>query len=46
MLFDLPLSELRAYKPEREEPADFDAFWAATLGRRQIAPARRVLRTC
>jgi cephalosporin-C deacetylase len=32
MLFDLPLSELRVYKPEREEPADFDAFWARTLG--------------
>ena len=31
MLFDMPLSELRVYKPEREEPADFDAFWAETL---------------
>ncbi len=31
MLFDLPLTELRVYKPEREEPADFDAFWADTL---------------
>lgn len=31
MLFDLPLAELRVYKPEREEPADFDAFWADTL---------------
>ncbi len=31
MLFDLPLSELRTYKPERDEPADFDAFWARTL---------------
>jgi cephalosporin-C deacetylase len=31
VLFDLPLSELRVYKPEREEPADFDVFWAATL---------------
>lgn len=31
MLFDLPLSELRAYKPDRDEPADFDAFWATTL---------------
>ena len=28
MLFDLSLAELRVYKPEREEPADFDAFWA------------------
>jgi cephalosporin-C deacetylase len=31
VLFDLPLAELRVYKPEREEPADFDAFWADTL---------------
>ncbi len=29
--FDLPLAQLREYRPEREEPADFDAFWAATL---------------
>ena len=36
MLFDLPLAELRVYKPEREEAADFDAFWAGTL-----ADARR-----
>lgn len=28
---DRPLAELRAYRPERPEPADFDAFWAATL---------------
>ena len=36
MLFDLPLTELRIYKPAREEPADFDAFWADTLaGARQ-----------
>ena len=31
MLFDLPLAELRVYKPTREEPADFDAFWVDTL---------------
>ena len=31
MLFDLPLSELRTYKPDRDEPADFDSFWADTL---------------
>lgn len=30
-LFDKPLDELRSYKPEREEQADFDAFWADTL---------------
>ncbi len=31
MLFDLPLAELRVYKPEREEPGDFDEFWRETL---------------
>ena len=31
MLYDLSLAELRVYKPEREEPADFDSFWASTL---------------
>jgi cephalosporin-C deacetylase len=31
VLFDLPLTELLVYKPAREEPADFDAFWADTL---------------
>ena len=31
MLFDMPLAELKQYKPERTEPADFDAFWADTL---------------
>jgi cephalosporin-C deacetylase len=35
-LFDLPLEELRAYKPAREEPADYAAFWQDTL-----ADARR-----
>jgi cephalosporin-C deacetylase len=30
-LFDLPLAELERYVPERNEPADFDAFWATTL---------------
>ena len=29
--FDLPLDELRSYLPDRREPADFDAFWAANL---------------
>jgi cephalosporin-C deacetylase len=29
--FDLPLDDLRAYRPERSEPPDFDAFWSATL---------------
>lgn len=30
-LFDLPLEHLRTYTPERREPADFGAFWSATL---------------
>lgn len=34
--FDLPLAELRVYAPALPEPADFDAYWAATL-----ADARR-----
>ncbi|MDR0783701.1 MAG: acetylxylan esterase, partial [Propionibacteriaceae bacterium] len=29
--FDLSPSELRAYRSEAVEPADFDAFWAQTL---------------
>jgi cephalosporin-C deacetylase len=28
---DLPLAELREYRPTVTEPADFDAFWQATL---------------
>ena len=28
---DLPLAELRAYRPEVAEPADFDEFWSSTL---------------
>jgi cephalosporin-C deacetylase len=31
MLFDLPLAELRGYRPDVEEPADFDDFWAGQL---------------
>lgn len=29
---DLPLDEVRAYRPELVVPADLDAFWSATLG--------------
>jgi cephalosporin-C deacetylase len=29
--FDMSLEDLQVYKPERSEPADFDAFWKATL---------------
>jgi len=36
LLFDLPLEQLRQYRPSRDEPPDFDTFWADTL-----AEARR-----
>ncbi|MFH8606910.1 acetylxylan esterase [Streptomyces sp. NPDC018029] len=29
--FDLPLDELRRYRPDLPEPDDFDAFWEKTL---------------
>ncbi|MFB4271972.1 acetylxylan esterase [Nonomuraea sp. GTA35] len=32
MFVDMPLPHLREYRPERAEPADFDAFWQRTLG--------------
>jgi cephalosporin-C deacetylase len=35
--FDLPLDQLRAYLPERDEPADFDAFWKDTLATSRAA---------
>lgn len=38
MFFDLPLDQLEAYKPERTEPDDFDAFWASTLQAAQGHP--------
>src|SRR5262245_31702627 len=40
-LFDLPLPELRAYKPDLAVPGDLDEFWAATLAetrRHDLAP--------
>ncbi len=36
--FDLPERELKAYLPERNEPADFDAFWADTLAQARSFP--------
>ena len=27
----MPLERLREYRPQPEEPADFDAFWSKTL---------------
>ncbi|HEX6607610.1 MAG TPA: acetylxylan esterase, partial [Chloroflexia bacterium] len=37
-IFDLPLDELRQYRPPRNEPADFDAFWATTLAAARAFP--------
>ncbi|MAT42929.1 MAG: acetylxylan esterase [Anaerolineaceae bacterium] len=34
--FDLPLHELQQYKPQREEPADFDQFWQKTLSEARL----------
>jgi cephalosporin-C deacetylase len=31
MQYDLPLADLRDYRPDVAEPADFDEFWAAQL---------------
>jgi cephalosporin-C deacetylase len=36
--FDLPLHELQTYCPDREEPADFDAFWKLTIEETQAFP--------
>ncbi|QIG40960.1 acetylxylan esterase [Microbacterium sp. 4R-513] len=50
--FDLPLDELRRYRPEVSEPADFDDFWERTLGEARaeqrattVAPAEPLLTT-
>jgi cephalosporin-C deacetylase len=36
--FDLPLPELQTYQPPRDEPSDFDAFWASTLAEARAHP--------
>src|SRR3954447_5030209 len=36
--FDMPLDQLRAYVPERDEPADFDTFWQQTLAEARSLP--------
>jgi len=41
--FDLPLDELRTYRPERDEPADFDQFWADTLAEARSRPIDLIL---
>ena len=38
MLFDLPFEQLQTYCPPRNEPADFDAFWAQTLSETRRFP--------
>jgi cephalosporin-C deacetylase len=37
-LFDLPLDQLQHYAPVVPEPADFDAFWRATLDEAAAVP--------
>jgi cephalosporin-C deacetylase len=41
--FDLPLNELKTYCPERDEPADFDAFWQSTLEEARSHPLNATL---
>lgn len=45
-VFDLPLDELRQYRPDRDEPEDFDLFWKQTLADSRVSAvqpaARRV----
>ncbi len=38
MLFDLPLDQLKLYKPDRPEPTDFDQFWSQTLAETRQFP--------
>jgi cephalosporin-C deacetylase len=38
--FDLSLSELKLYCPDREEPADFDTFWQSTLDEARAFPLK------
>ena len=35
--FDLPLDELREYRPVVAEPEDFDTFWAETIAEARLA---------
>jgi len=42
MLFDMPLEQLRTYRPPREEPPDFDAFWQQTLAEARDCPLNAV----
>lgn len=38
MFFDLSQPELEMYRPARDEPADFDAFWQSTLATARAHP--------
>lgn len=38
MNFDLALDQLKVYRPSRQEPGDFDAFWQATLAETRRMP--------
>jgi cephalosporin-C deacetylase len=42
-LTDLPLAELRDFRPEVAEPTDFDEFWASTLSESRSLGAGPVL---
>jgi cephalosporin-C deacetylase len=37
-MFDLPVDELRTYRPEPAEPADFDDFWSRTIDEARSHP--------
>jgi cephalosporin-C deacetylase len=40
--YDFPIDQLRMYKPDREEPADFDSFWQNTLSEARSYPLNAV----
>lgn len=42
--YDLPLEELRAYRPDLAEPSDLDAFWERTLAEARSHDRRAVYR--
>ncbi|MFG3061773.1 acetylxylan esterase [Streptomyces sp. NPDC048231] len=46
MLVDIPLAELRDYRPEPTEPADFDAFWQRTLAEARAAARPATFEPC
>jgi cephalosporin-C deacetylase len=40
--FDLSLTELKTYRPDRTEPADFDSFWKSTLEETRAFPLNAI----